>query len=89
MECKTCGTAPQCPNCDVSLTYHQYKNELRCHYCSYAIAMQHACLSCGSPELDTKGFGTEQIEKELIELLNKVALNTPNRAFITKIKETI
>ncbi|WP_377713095.1 replication restart helicase PriA [Pseudofulvibacter geojedonensis] len=68
VECGTCGEATQCPNCDVSLTYHQYRNELRCHYCSYAIAMQHACLSCGSPELDTKGFGTEQIEKELTEL---------------------
>lgn len=67
VECKACGEATQCPNCDVSLTYHQYKNELRCHYCSYAIAMQHVCLSCGSPELDTKGFGTEQIEKELVE----------------------
>jgi len=65
LECNTCGESTQCPNCDVSLTYHQYKNQLRCHYCSYNIAMQHACLSCGSNELNTKGFGTEQIEKEL------------------------
>ena len=68
VECKTCGEATQCPNCDVSLTYHQYKNQLRCHYCSYNIAMQHACLSCGGLELNTKGFGTEQIEKELVGL---------------------
>lgn len=68
VECTICGHATQCPNCDVSLTYHQYKNQLRCHYCSYHMAMQHNCLSCGSPELDTKGFGTEQIEKELVHL---------------------
>ncbi|SFU39438.1 replication restart DNA helicase PriA [Pustulibacterium marinum] len=68
LECNTCGHSPQCPNCDVSLTYHQYKNQLRCHYCSYHIAMQKQCLACGSTELDTKGFGTEQIEKELQEL---------------------
>ena len=68
VECGTCGQATQCPNCDVSLTYHQYRNELRCHYCSYTMAMQYACLSCGSNELDTKGFGTEQIEKELIAM---------------------
>ena len=68
LECNTCGESTQCPNCDVSLTYHQYKNQLRCHYCSYNIAMQHACLSCGSNELNTKGFGTEQIEKELAAL---------------------
>jgi primosomal protein N' (replication factor Y) len=65
VECGTCGEATQCPSCDVSLTYHQYKKQLRCHYCGYQMAMQIACLLCGSHELDTKGFGTEQIEKEL------------------------
>lgn len=64
VECTTCGHAPQCSNCDVSLTYHQYKNELRCHYCGYYTAMQKACMACGSVELDTKGFGTEQVQEE-------------------------
>lgn len=68
VECNTCGHAPQCTNCDVSLTYHERKNQLRCHYCGYAIAMLHKCMACGSTELSTKGFGTEQIEKELKEL---------------------
>ena len=68
VECKTCGTAPQCPNCDVSLTYHKYRNELRCHYCSYVRAMPNACDACGNSTLDAKGFGTEQIELELQEL---------------------
>jgi primosomal protein N' (replication factor Y) len=27
-----------------------------------------SCFACGSPDLDTKGFGTEQIEKEVIGL---------------------
>ena len=35
VECKTCGISPQCPNCDVSLTFHKYRNELKCHYCNY------------------------------------------------------
>ncbi|GHC52642.1 primosomal protein N' [Ulvibacter litoralis] len=68
VECTTCGIAPQCPNCDVSLTYHQYKGELRCHYCGYHMAMLKACMACGSETLDTKGFGTEQIETELKSL---------------------
>lgn len=68
VECTTCGTAPQCPNCDVSLTYHQYKNELRCHYCGYHMAMLISCMACGSETLDTKGFGTEQIETEVQSL---------------------
>ncbi|NER11005.1 replication restart DNA helicase PriA [Muriicola jejuensis] len=68
VECMTCGHAPQCPNCDVSLTYHQSRNELRCHYCGYHEKMMVQCMACGNATLDTKGFGTEQIEKELKEL---------------------
>lgn len=65
VECTTCGHSPQCPNCDVSLTYHKYKKQLRCHYCGHHMALQESCQACGSPTLDTKGFGTEQVEKEL------------------------
>jgi primosomal protein N' (replication factor Y) len=68
VECTTCGIAPQCPNCDVSLTFHQFKNELRCHYCGYSMAMLLSCMACGSETLDTKGFGTEQIAHELATL---------------------
>lgn len=64
VECNTCGHSPQCPNCDVSLTYHQYKNQLRCHYCGYNSAMHKTCEVCKSVELDSKGFGTEQVEQE-------------------------
>ena len=65
VECTTCGVSPQCPNCDVSLTYHKFKHELRCHYCNYQRAMPNNCDACGSNTLDHKGFGTEQIELEL------------------------
>jgi len=69
LECITCGHSPQCPNCDVSLTYHNHSNQLRCHYCGYHMAMQKQCMACESVELTTKGFGTEQIETELKSLL--------------------
>lgn len=68
LECQTCGHSPQCPNCDVSLTYHRHNNSLRCHYCGYHIAMQLQCMVCKSRDLTTKGFGTEQVETELKEL---------------------
>jgi primosomal protein N' (replication factor Y) len=70
--CQTCGHSPNCPNCDVTLTFHQYKNHLKCHYCSYTIAMQQTCGACGSPELDQKGFGTEQIQEEVMRLFPEV-----------------
>lgn len=68
LECMTCGHVPQCPNCDVSLTYHKFKNQLRCHYCSHSIAKPNSCHVCSSSDLTTKGFGTEQIEIELASL---------------------
>lgn len=65
VSCNTCGHTPECSNCDVSLTFHQYKNQLRCHYCSFVMAMQASCGACGGVEIDTKGFGTEQIQEEI------------------------
>ncbi len=68
LECMTCGHVPQCQQCDVSLTYHKHKNQLRCHYCGYSIAKPTHCHSCSSIDLTTKGFGTEQIQQELVQL---------------------
>ena len=68
LECITCGHIPQCTSCNVSLTYHKFKNQLRCHYCGYVIAKPTNCHACSSTEIETKGFGTEQIELELAAL---------------------
>lgn len=32
MLCRDCGYVPQCPNCDISLTYHKTTDLLKCHY---------------------------------------------------------
>ncbi|CAH0335593.1 primosomal protein N' [Flavobacterium sp. CECT 9288] len=68
MECITCGHVPHCQQCDVSLTFHKNKNQLRCHYCGYSMAKPTNCHACSSLDLITKGFGTEQIEQELAVL---------------------
>lgn len=68
LECNPCGHIPQCPNCDVSMTYHKIKNQLRCHYCGHAAAKPNKCYQCNSTDLSTKGFGTEQIELEVANL---------------------
>ena len=65
VECFTCGWIPKCKNCDVSLTYHKYKKRLTCHYCGFSQPMPGSCDNCGSPEIKTRGFGTEKIEDEL------------------------
>ncbi len=68
VQCNTCGHVPHCKNCDITLTYHKNTDHLRCHYCGYHIPMMPVCVKCKSPELNTKGFGTEKIEEELVKI---------------------
>ena len=72
LECTSCGYFPQCTQCDVTLTYHQTYQKLRCHYCSYHIPLPDQCHACGMPTLTTKGVGTQQIEEHVKEIFPEV-----------------
>ncbi|OEK05550.1 primosomal protein N' [Roseivirga misakiensis] len=63
--CEDCSYIPECPRCAVSLTYHQYKNQLNCHYCGHKEAVPLVCPACGGTRIHTVGIGTEKIEEEL------------------------
>ncbi len=63
--CATCGYAPKCVNCDVSLTFHKSSGKLHCHYCGYHQSSVTICPACGSVHIEQKGFGTERVEEEL------------------------
>lgn len=63
--CANCNWIPQCKNCDVSLTYHKYTNDLRCHYCGYVQSVMQSCVACGSVEMQQRGLGTERTEEDL------------------------
>lgn len=65
MSCEDCGWVPKCVNCAVSLTYHQYRHALVCHYCGYRETVPHHCPTCTSTRLKTVGYGTEKLEEEL------------------------
>jgi primosomal protein N' (replication factor Y) len=67
--CEDCGWIPHCHQCNVSLTYHQHSQEMRCHYCGFNQPMASQCPVCGSARLKTMGYGTEKIEDELKLLL--------------------
>lgn len=66
--CRTCGYVAGCPECDISLTYHQKSNNLRCHYCGYAEAAPSVCPECGSEHIRYFGTGTQRVEAELAKL---------------------
>ncbi len=63
--CRACGNVEKCPNCDVSLTYHDFDKTLKCHYCGYEKTIEYKCSVCGSKYLEKIGFGTEKLEEEL------------------------
>lgn len=65
ISCDECGWIPECEHCDVSLTYHQYQDELRCHYCGFKEKVPISCHACGSQKITTVGTGTERIEESL------------------------
>ena len=68
MDCMDCGHMPECHQCDVTLTYHQYSDQLKCHYCGYQIAVPEKCHACGLSNLSTKGMGTQQIQEQVATL---------------------
>jgi primosomal protein N' (replication factor Y) (superfamily II helicase) len=63
--CNVCGQVLQCENCSVSLTYHQKKESLCCHYCGSEKKLPEHCPVCDHKALILHGFGTERIEKEV------------------------
>ena len=65
MLCRDCGHVPQCPNCDISLTYHKSTDELKCHYCGYQETPPNVCPSCESEHIRQMGTGTQRVEELL------------------------
>ena len=65
VQCEDCGWVPTCINCAVSLTYHQYRHALICHYCGYREELPQQCPVCTSRRILTLGYGTEKMEEEL------------------------
>ena len=68
VSCRTCGYVPQCPHCNISLTYHKFENSLKCHYCGYSIPNYKICPECGSKYIRYFGGGTQKVEEEIQRL---------------------
>ncbi len=65
VQCEDCNWIPKCINCSVSLTYHQYRHAMICHYCGYREELPKQCPTCSSKRILTLGYGTEKLEEEL------------------------
>ena len=65
LRCGVCEWVAECPQCDVTMTYHKIRNVMICHLCGTTKQMVTLCPACGSPRLLLEGYGTEKIEDEL------------------------
>lgn len=65
VECLDCGHVEMCDNCNVTLTYHLTKRQLRCHYCGFVKSPPDICPRCGGLEIRLQGIGTQRVEEEL------------------------
>jgi primosomal protein N' (replication factor Y) len=63
--CRECGWVARCPQCDVSLTYHNSRADLLCHYCGSRAAAPVVCPGCGGHRVRYFGAGTQRIEDEV------------------------
>lgn len=61
--CRTCGEVIMCPNCDISLTFHDKINKLKCHYCGHEEPNPTICPNCHSEHIRFMGIGTEKVEE--------------------------
>ncbi len=67
LQCPDCGSVRECPHCSISLTVHQTPPRLRCHYCGHDDAIPQRCDQCGHDTQQTRGMGTQLLEKWLGE----------------------
>jgi primosomal protein N' (replication factor Y) (superfamily II helicase) len=67
--CRDCGYVVNCPNCDISLTYHRANQRMKCHYCGYEAHVPNSCPECNSEHIRYFGTGTQKVEEELVKIL--------------------
>jgi len=65
IQCRSCGYVMECPNCNISMTYHRHTSSLVCHYCDYKSSLISICPKCGGNHIKFSGDGTQKVEDEI------------------------
>lgn len=72
MLCRACGQALRCPDCEITLTWHQQRSAALCHLCGLESQVPNQCPQCQRPGFRYFGTGTERLEQELRTLFPHV-----------------
>jgi primosomal protein N' (replication factor Y) len=70
--CSECDWKSECPHCSAFRVFHKIDRTLRCHHCGLTERVPRHCPSCGNPDIQPLGRGTEHLEEHLAELLADV-----------------
>ena len=84
--CTHCAHTLHCPQCDLTLSYHQKEAKISCHHCQYSAPIPSHCPHCGD-ELLLRRIGTSELQTRLQELfpahtigrLDKDSTSTPKK----------
>lgn len=71
LHCDSCGWVSQCDHCTAFSVVHRaggHRMRLHCHHCGAQRAAPMACPTCGDPDLQPMGRGTQRLEEHLAEL---------------------
>jgi primosomal protein N' (replication factor Y) len=79
LQCRDCGSIPQCVRCSVSLTYHRHVRALKCHYCDFSQPAPSTCPVCHGNAIRPFGLGTQQVEDTLKTLFPTARLGRMDR----------
>lgn len=82
--CRSCGEVIMCPNCDISLTYHDHNDSLKCHYCGHQEDNKNSCPSCKSEHIRFMGIGTAKVEEFVRQTFPKAKVVRMDRDTTTK-----
>lgn len=85
--CRDCGHTPECPNCEITLTFHKKAKELRCHYCDYKLGVASTCPKCRGIDFVPIGSGTEMIEELIKEKIPSARISRLDRDTISSDKK--
>jgi primosomal protein N' (replication factor Y) len=72
VDCRSCGHAWTCPECDVALVLHRAQRRLACHHCGHRERVPERCGACGSMSVARHGAGTERLEHDLAAIGHEV-----------------
>lgn len=82
--CLSCGKTIGCPNCDISLTFHQQDQTFVCHYCGFVQDLSKGCPICKSHNVKLMGMGTEKVEESLKIIFPKATIERLDRDVVSK-----